>query len=261
MKFKKIKVVGDMEPRSKWIEALRSLKFKFGASALKLSTEDAAMSFEQIDYWSRLCSNIIPVVVKIGGPNARNDIKQLLALKVDGLIAPMVESSYGLENYIEAIRDYTTPLQYAALSKHVNIETKMAVDQLDVILESPYAVQLDEITIGCTDLCKSIQDSSLIQSVKRCVEKIKSKNLKVSIGGGISQDSIDSRLRDILPDKFNTRILTFDVKSNQNYRDAVGDALILEALTLAIDRKKGFISDEEEKFRLRELNKRFSPEI
>ncbi|MEC7641038.1 MAG: aldolase/citrate lyase family protein [Nitrospinota bacterium] len=262
MKTKALKVVEDLESRSIWVEALRRLKTQFGASGLKLSTEDAAMGLDQIDYWNRLCSGIVLVVVKIGGPNARNDIKQLLAMKVDGLIAPMVESLYWLENYMEAIQDYKTPKQFASLDKHINIETQVAVEQLDTILASPLAGQLDEITIGCTDLCKSmkrsIQDPYLVDCVKDCVAKIKSKGLKVSFGGGVSPMGIDARLKEIIPDKFNTRLVTFDVLAGQSYREAVRDALRLEIQTLAIDRKKGFISGEEGKFRTWELEKRLS---
>ena len=74
--------------------SLRKLKNDFGACGLKLSTEDAAMTIDQITFWTDL--SLLPVVVKIGGPNARNDIKQLVSLNIDGLIAPMVESLYGL---------------------------------------------------------------------------------------------------------------------------------------------------------------------
>ncbi|MFQ5717785.1 MAG: aldolase/citrate lyase family protein, partial [Nitrospinales bacterium] len=179
MKSNRLKVIDapTEKTQSQLTESLRRLKTRFGASALKLSTEDAAMSFLQIKYWSRIASGVMPVVVKIGGPNARNDIKQLLSLSIDGFIAPMVESPYGLENYMEAIRDFTTPMQFAALDKHINIETQVAVEQLDSILADPLAGQLDEITIGCTDLCKSmkrlIRDPLLLDCVKDCVAKIK----------------------------------------------------------------------------------------
>jgi len=263
MKSKRFKVLERPDSRPQWLAALRRLKTRFGACGLKLSTEDAAMSLEQIDYWNRLCAGAVPVTVKIGGPNARGDIKRLLALKIDALVAPMVESVYGLENYIDAIRDYTTPLQFAALGKHINIETRTAVEQLDAILASPPAEYLDEVTIGCSDLCKSmkhsLRDASLLACVRDCAAKIKAKGIKVSVGGGISPRDIDARLGDILPDKFNTRLVTFAVRPGQSYRDVVGEALELEMSMLAIDREKGFISVEEEKFRTRELGKRLHP--
>ena len=135
MKPKKtvLKVV-PVKPKEGLLSSLRSLKSQFGACGLKLSTEDAAMSIEQIGYWAEFSGKILSTIVKIGGPNARNDIKQLLPLNIDGLIAPMVESPYGLENFISAVRDFTTPMQFERLKKQINIETETAVRQLDAIL-------------------------------------------------------------------------------------------------------------------------------
>ncbi len=121
--------------------SLRHLKNDFGACGLKLSTEDAAMTIDQIKFWAE--ASLLPAIVKIGGPNARNDIKQLVPLNIDGLIAPMVESPYGLENFISAVRDFTTPMQFGRLNKHINIETVTAVKQLDDILKAPEAKFLD----------------------------------------------------------------------------------------------------------------------
>lgn len=264
MKSSRFNVVDDLneKTRSQLTESLRRLKTRFGASALKLSTEDAAMSFPQIEYWSRIASGVMPVVVKIGGPNARNDIKQLLSLSIDGFIAPMVESPYGLENYMEAVQDFATPRQFKALSKHINIETTTAVEQLDAILDSPAARHLDEITIGRQDLSKSmkkpIHDPSLLSRVKKTVQLIRSRNIKVSIGGGIVPGVIDLLLEDIQPDKFNTRIITFDVEHDTSYRDAVRDALQFEITMLENDRREEFISREEEKIRVEELGKRLA---
>lgn len=258
--LKLVKGLNRGDARKNPADCLRGLKTRYGASGLKLSTEDAAMSLRQIGYWNQLCAGIMPVVVKIGGPNARNDVKQLVALNVDGLIAPMVESVYGLENYIEAIRDFTTPIRFKTLDKHINIETITAVEHLDEILNSPLADLLDEITIGCKDLSKSmkksVHDKHLRERVKDVVQRIKSRQITVSIGGGITPDSIDEVLDEIQPDRFNTRLITFDVKPGNSYHDAVCEALQFEMLMLANDSKEGFISREEEKLRISEIKKR-----
>jgi|GEM_PF-574284 len=244
------------------IQNMRTLKNEFGASCLKLSTEDAAMSFEQIRFWTRLADGILPVMVKIGGPNARNDIKQLLAMNIDGLIAPMVESVYGLENFLSAVRDFTTPMQMQRLAKQINIETVTAVEKLEDILASPEAVLLDEITIGCSDLSQSLKKDRLdplVQSlVKQTVAKIKSRNINVSVGGGIAPDTIDAILSDVQPHQFNTRMVTFSVRPGQSYRTAVTETLYFELKMLEHDLKKGFICKDEEKFRARQLKTRLT---
>lgn len=242
------------------IGLLHGLKESFGASSLKLSTEDAAMGFEQIDFWIRQVRGLLPVYVKIGGPNARNDIRQLVQLGADGLIAPMVESPYGLENFIEAFRTYSTPLQYQSLKKHINIETITAVRQLDSILAHPLAAELDEITIGCSDLSKSmgltVTDPEVIRMTEEVTRKARAKGIGVSFGGGVTPANIDSRLARISPSHFNTRVITFSYDPAVVYRSAIQKALEFELAMLEVDHREGFLSPEEERARTQELKKR-----
>jgi hypothetical protein len=241
---------------------LLQLKNEFGACSIKLSTEDAAMSTEQIGYWTESAGGILPVVVKIGGPNARNDIKNFLPMNIDGLIAPMVESPYGLENFISAVSDFTTPMQFERVKKQINIETETAVRQLDDILSVPEAKFIDEITIGCSDLSESMKtprwDESFMALVVKVVKKIQSKNIPVSVGGGITPNTINDYLKQVRSDKFNTRIITFKVEPGRDYIEAVRSALRFEILMLEYDSSRKFISRDEEKFRIKELKKRLN---
>ena len=238
--------------------SLRKLKTEYDACGLKLSTEDAGMTIDQIKFWAEF--SLLPVVVKIGGPNARNDIKQLVPLKIEGLIAPMVESPYGLENFITAVKDFATHKQFEKLSRHINIETVTAVKQLDSILNIPEAEFLDEITIGCSDLSNSLKkpaiDRALLNRVARVVKKVQLKKIPVSVGGGIQPDTIDGFLKKVQPDKFNTRVVTFNASPARKYEQAVAEALRFEILMLEHDASQGFITRDEEKFRTQELKKR-----
>lgn len=241
---------------------LAGLRDVHGACALKLSTEDAGMGFEQIAFWTGRCQGLLPVLVKIGGPNARNDIKQLVARGVDGLIAPMVESAYGLENFIEAVRECSPQDRYPSLKKQINIETRTSVEQLDEILACPQAAELDEITIGCSDLSRSLRqgvtDPATLRLVERCVDTIRGHGYSVSIGGGITPGNIDSRLRRLNPVKFNTRVVTFRVRSGLRYAQAVRTALEFERMMLSLDQQEGFLSADEAGRRIRELNIRLA---
>ena len=46
----------------------------------------------------------VPLYLKIGGAEAIRDIKDALELGVDGLVAPMIESSFGLVKFLNACR-------------------------------------------------------------------------------------------------------------------------------------------------------------
>jgi hypothetical protein len=151
-------------------------------------------------------------------------------------------------------------MQFGRLNKHINIETVTAVKQLGDILNAPEAKILDEVTIGCSDLSSSLKksgvDRSVLNRVARAVKKIKSKKMSVSVGGGIQPETIDDFLKKVQPDKFNTRVVTFDVVPGQKYGQAVAEALRFEILMLEHDARQGFITRDEEKFRIKELKKR-----
>ncbi len=241
-------------------QRLQVLKENYACCGIKLSTEDAAMGFEQIGSWVRMAGGILPIVVKIGGPNARNDIRQLMDKGVDGFIAPMVESAYGLENFLDALKDYCPGPKYAMIKKQINIETKVALENLDSILENPGSGELDEITIGCTDLSKSLKtspdDPDLQIRVRSAINTIQSKGFPVSLGGSIHPGGIDDLLSNIRPQRFNTRILTFQTGVLQQYRTAVSEALKFEIAMLRQDREQGFISEKEEVSRIGQLESR-----
>ncbi|NIP99681.1 MAG: hypothetical protein GWM98_03960, partial [Nitrospinaceae bacterium] len=240
--------------------ALKHLQSRYGASGIKLSTEDAGMGFEQIAFWTGVAEGIVPVGVKIGGPNARNDIKQLLRWNVAGLIAPMVESPYGLENFVTAVRELCPPHRFDTIRKQINIETLTAVEQLEAILSAPEAKYLDEITLGCSDLSKSMgkrrDDPEVWARVRKAVSRIDSQGLRVSVGGGISPEGIDRFLEIVRPPKFNTRVITFDRVPGRSYREAVIQALRFELQMLQHDVAGGFLTRDEQRGRAAELQKR-----
>jgi 2-keto-3-deoxy-L-rhamnonate aldolase RhmA len=99
----------------------------------------------------------VPLYLKIGGVEALRDIKDAMELGVDGLIAPMVESPFGVIKFIGAVESIFSQRK---LFKSINIETRTAVENLDAILEVARG-KIDNITIGRTDLSRSYFDSSI----------------------------------------------------------------------------------------------------
>lgn len=242
------------------LDLLSRLREDYGVCALKLSTEDAGMSFEQIRFWARQCRGLMPVMVKIGGPNARNDIRELVSSGIDGLIAPMVESPYGLENFMSALRTCTQPRQFAGIKKQINVETLTATFHLDAMLALPEALELDEITIGCTDLSQSmglqVTHPRVTELVEQCIQRIRRKGIPVSIGGGITPGNVDLRLEKLAPSHFNTRVLTFPYLPGREYGEAVRQALHFELEMLDLDLRKGFLKPAEARARMKELRSR-----
>jgi len=75
------------------------LKKEFSLCAVKAEFEAEGSSFRDLLRLRRLTAQQnIPLYLKIGGVEALRDLKDALDLGVDGLIAPMVESPFGVVN-------------------------------------------------------------------------------------------------------------------------------------------------------------------
>ena len=241
------------------ITKLRALITK-GCIGIKLSTEDAGNSFPQILYWTEEIGEIIPVIVKIGGPEARNDMKELSEMNIKGIIAPMVESDYGLKTFINALRDILSDDAYRRLSKRVNIETQTAFNNFGKILSTPESRDLEVVTIGRTDLSKSmgthVDDPRVTSMAKKITLTAQKKGLKVSVGGNINNQNAERIRKEIRPNFINTRSVAFDLAKCKDIKNAVLEGLDFEELMMRIDLERGFVLKEEAEKRINQLRQR-----
>ncbi len=170
-----------------------ALKQKYGVVAIKTGTEVEDMSFEEIRFIKDLTYGILPLTVKIGGPEARQDIRFLLGLGVHTILAPMIESVYALRNFVQTLLHLY--LEMSITNKPalgINLETRVAFSHLSDILHSPYFEQIFHITIGRKDLADSmnmaVNHKKLLKMIHKCVEQCKKQNKSISVGGGLSMD-------------------------------------------------------------------------
>ena len=173
---------------------LSLLKKRFGLSAVKAEFESEGSTFRDLVRLRRLTAQQnIPLFLKIGGVEGLRDLKDALDLGVDGLIAPMVESPFGVVKFISAV---DAVFGQKNIFKSINIETRGAIDQIDKILEVARG-KIDNITIGRTDLSRSYFDSTIhpdssfiFDLIENLSLKIHSSGLTLTIGGSITADSI-----------------------------------------------------------------------
>jgi hypothetical protein len=192
-----------------------------GLIGIKTSFEDEGALFNDIVKLKTVCSNAkTPITLKIGGPEAIRDLKESIILGVDGVVAPMIESVFGLHKFLNAVKNNITPKDIEALHLNINIETITAVNSIDDILDFVDIHMLSGITIGRVDLVSSmgkdreyVNDEEIYNIVKRIFTKVKDKKLKACIGGAVSIDSYNflERLNsEGLLDKFETRYAMYD---------------------------------------------------
>lgn len=190
-----------------------------GLVAIKTGTEVEDMSFGQISILRDLTSNLLPLYVKIGGPEARNDIRNLISIGVDGLIAPMIESQYALKNFIHTLKAILTESQYLSIDKGINLETITAYRSIDSILSAKEARELNQITAARTDLSGSMNlqpdDPDVLECCTIIVARSKEFELKTSIGGAIHSGIIEKLIRKCTPDTINTRHMVISAQIKQ----------------------------------------------
>ena len=89
-----------MKSLNKYLSKLK----KNGATSIKQSLEDEGSSFDDLMKMRTFTKkNNLNLNVKIGGCEAKNDIFFCQHLKVDSIVAPMVESDYALTKFISCI--------------------------------------------------------------------------------------------------------------------------------------------------------------
>lgn len=221
-------------------EMAKDLKEKHGCIALKMGTEVEDCSFEYIDWVSKLMEGILPIVVKIGGPEARNDIRQLTdRIGVQGLIAPMVETPYGLKKFVSALRDIVPPDRRGEMIKGINAETVTCYRNFDAILSIPEAEELNQVTIGRDDLSESIgkkvDDPEVMSMAREITRKAQAKGILVSVGGGITPSNAKRILSEIKPDKINSRHVVIGVDRSPDISESFRKALAFESALIELE--------------------------
>lgn len=205
----------------KAVQLLVDLIENYGLIGIKTSFEDEGAQFNEIVRLKELCNQAkTKLTLKIGGPEAIRDLKDSLIIGVKGIVAPMVESVFGLQKFIQATKQYVPHDVLSTTHLNINIETITAIDNISSILNSDYINNLYGITIGRVDLVSSMsKNRSYVNSdeVYNIVENTfmlaKSKGLKLCLGGAISLDSLGflKKLHSKgLLDKFETRYAIYD---------------------------------------------------
>lgn len=144
--------------------------------------------------------NSLPYLVKIGGCEAKADMRFLMQIGVRSIVAPMIESAFAMRKYMHMLPDG------AFDHVGVTIETIDAVQRIDDILDA--GVKLNEVTIGRTDLTASyggdgVDSSKTVEMVKTVARAAQKRGLPVTMGGAVNSGTIallerDDELRSLL---------------------------------------------------------------
>lgn len=183
--------------------------------AIKTGTETEDMGEQEIALLQKIFHNLLPVYVKIGGPEARNDMRICQRIGVAGISAPMIESEYAFKNFITSLKNVVSPIYYKNIRKAINLETITGYRNLLEILDNAFTSELDQITAARSDLSSSMNlnpdDKEVTRITRNIVSLAKSKNIKTGVGGTITKMNFDMIREEIQPDFINSRHIMVDV--------------------------------------------------
>lgn len=162
----------------------------------------------------------VGLTAKIGGCEALTDLRLAYLHGSSGIMAPMIESRFALEKYLEMCSKEFLPEELDDIDLQINIETKDSLEKIDDILPASNIDMLHCIVLGRTDLCKNyaykdVNDRRVLNLAIDLFSRAKNKSIKCIIGGGTTIESIPffTALGELI-DGFETRKVVFG-----NYRD------------------------------------------
>jgi 4-hydroxy-2-oxoheptanedioate aldolase len=218
------------------------LKKEFGLCAVKAEFEAEGASFRDLVRLRRLTTrhNIL-LYLKIGGVEALRDIKDAFVLGVDGLVAPMVESRFGVIKFTNAVKSVFSNQK---IFKSINLETCNGVECVDEILDEAKD-KVDNITIGRTDLSQSYLDSKIqpdsefiFDLIEKLSHKVHASGLSLTVGGSITKGSIErfKQFRDNWEGRLSnieTRKIVLPTHQMLEKEKSLSEAIVFEELYLS----------------------------
>lgn len=255
------------------VEVLESLKNDFGVVGIKASLEDEGMSFTDLMRLKEIISFAgLSLSLKIGGPEALSDIYEIaLKIGVKCIVAPMIESWYGLSKFLALIKNKIADDNRQDIDFTFNLETITGFQNLDAMLKLPDLKLLKALTVGRVDLTGSMKlDRSVINTSEEvfciCEEafaKAHEAGLETCMGGGISTEALPviQKLNEKnLLDRFETRNIIFPGFAWEHGDQAIKGAVKFELLLILSRGRYSSRIQAENKERVRMLTERLGEE-
>lgn len=249
-------------------DKLAMMKEEYNLLGIKAEFEAEGSSFRDLVRLRRLTAKLdIPLILKIGGVEAIRDIKDALEVGVDGLVAPMVESRFGLKKFVDAC---SSIYRDSEIQKAINIETAGGVQNADEILSYAQG-RIDEVTFGRTDLSMSYFDDSIypdsdfiFQRLAELCSIARKYGLSTTMGGSLSLRTIEIMRKNEkmwcdLIQRFETRKVILPAEVMLSDKNAIRSALEFEELYILSKKEVSDVFLEAEMTRLDGLRKRSRP--
>lgn len=206
------------------LSALRRLVDRGAVVGMKVETESEGLPWLRIGFLSALASAAgIEFVVKVGGCEAKSDLKNCDELGVSGVVGPMIETVFAASKFHSSTEEIFEDAK--RIQRYVLIESWTGVLNAERIIDYS-APWVNGINVGRSDLAKSmtmeherphaVDDDSVIVAAANVIALANQRGLQTTMGGRLTPSSVAALLRhageDGLPQRVETRrfILRFD---------------------------------------------------
>ena len=241
-----------------------------GAVAVKAEFEAEGTRTEELLRLIELSRRAnIGIGLKIGGCEAVRDLIEAKQFGVDYVIAPMVETPYAMEKYVDAKNKVFNSGEREDINFLVNIETHTGLSNSNEMLDIASKKNgIDGIVFGRVDFVgskgfalDSINEDNVTESCIEIANKCKKSNLDFVVGGGVSDISIEplKRIKETHLSRFETRKIIFhaDAINKKRIKEALLNAVHFELLWLLNKREFYSLITREDDKRLKMLNDRW----
>jgi hypothetical protein len=252
------------------VDVLKQLKEYYGVYEIKAEFEAEGSRIEEMMRLKDVTERAgLPIILKIGGVEAVTDIFNGLLIGVNGIIAPMAETSFAVSKFISSIKKFVPEDNSDDIDFAVNIETIKACKNIDEILSLDGISLIHGITVGRSDLVgsmgldkKDVDSKEVFELAQGVLAKAKRRNIKTAIGGTVTATSIGfirNLVSDGVLDKYETRKVVFP-KDTINNQAEIGLELAFKFEYLWLKSKQRYYSriKLEDQSRIDALEKRFS---